>query len=453
MSRPYPSYKESGVERIGHIPAHWQALPLKRRFKVVGGSTPKSEDESLWDGGIVWVTPADLSGRDSLFLNISARTITEAGLASCGTTLVPRQSIVLSTRAPIGSLAVAMVPLCTNQGCRALVRLDRAESLFFAYVLTVSKAALNVRGRGTTFLELSGDELGAFRVPVPPLEEQRAIAGFLDRETGKIDALVAEQRRLIALLKEKRQAVISHAVTKGLDPTAPMKPSGIDWLGDIPAHWSITKLGRLTTAMCDGPFGSGLKSEHYTESGVRVVRLQNIRPRAFDGTDAAFIDPVYYETSLSGHDVRSGDLLIAGLGDDRNTVGRACVAPPDIAPAMVKADCFRFRLDLASIRPGFASLQLNTSAKCDAGVLSSGSTRSRISLSTMASRVVAFPPTGEQERIEEFAEQQTAKLDALISEAETAIALLQERRSALISAAVTGKIDVRGLAAGATEAA
>ena len=139
-----------------------------------------------------------------------------------------------------------------------------------------------------------------------------------------------EQRRLIELLKEKRQAVISHAVTKGLDPTAPMKDSGVEWLGQVPAHWRVLALGRITTAKCDGPFGSGLKSEHYTDEGVRVVRLQNIREDGFNDLDAAFIDPIYYSQELGDHDVRSGDILIAGLGDDRNTVGRACVAPSGI---------------------------------------------------------------------------------------------------------------------------
>src|SRR5437764_14872362 len=108
------------------------------------------------------------------------------------------------------------------------------------------------------------------------------------------------------------------------------KDAGNDWLGEIPSHWEIVSLGRLTLDRCDGPFGSGLKSEHYTDQGIRVVRLQNIRSDGFDDSDAAFIDDQYYHHSLSGHDVQQGDLLIAGLGDDRNTVGRACVAPAGI---------------------------------------------------------------------------------------------------------------------------
>ena len=138
---------------------------------------------------------------------------------------------------------------------------------------------------------------------------------------------MAEQERLIALLKEKRQAVISHAVTRGLNPAVPMKDSGVEWLGKVPTHWEVLPLARITADKCDGPFGSALKTEHYVDSGVRVVRLQNIAADAFRGTDSAFIGENYYQNELNGHDVKEGDVLIAGLGDERNVVGRACIAP------------------------------------------------------------------------------------------------------------------------------
>jgi type I restriction enzyme S subunit len=292
-----------------------------------------------------------------------------------------------------------------------------------------------------------------FVLALPPLAEQYAIAAFLDRETGKIDALVAEQERLIALLKEKRQAVISQAVTKGLDPNVPMKDSGVAWLGQVPAHWEVTRLGRVTATKCDGPFGSGLKSEHYTECGVRVIRLQNIRMGHFDDTDAAFIDEEYFRVSLPGHDVQEGDLLIAGLGDDRNIVGRCCVAPAGVEPAMVKADCFRFRLFTQHALPAFMAMQLTAGSQFDAGMMSSGSTRSRIPLSVMATRSVALPPLAEQQELVEEIEARSRDFDTLTNEAHSAIAILRERRAALISAAVTGKIDVRGLVPPAEAAA
>jgi type I restriction enzyme S subunit len=219
------------------------------------------------------------------------------------------------------------------------------------------------------------------------------------------------------------------------------KDSGVQWSGDVPAHWILTRLIRIAVSRCDGPFGSGLKSEHYTDDGARVVRLQNIRAGVFDGTDEAFVDLVYFESELAGHAVVEGDILIAGLGDERNTVGRACVAPAGIAPALVKADCFRFRLDREVAHPGFVSAALNAGSVSDAGIMATGSTRSRISLSVMGSRRLALPPLTEQSAIAAFLDRETAKIDALVEEQKRLIELLKEKRQAVISHAVTKGLD------------
>jgi type I restriction enzyme S subunit len=281
---------------------------------------------------------------------------------------------------------------------------------------------------------------------LPDSAEQQAIADFLDRKTAKIDDLVAEQERLIALIEEKRLAVISHAVTKGLDPRSPMKDSGVEWMGRVPQAWAETALKRVAIAMCDGPFGSGLKSDHYVASGVRVVRLQNIKVNEFAASDAAYVDEEYFRTELGRHEVTAGDLLVAGLGDDRHAVGRACVAPPEIGPAMVKADCFRFRLDRAVALPRFVAMQLSAGAEFDAGRMSTGSTRSRIPLSVMGTRPLLLPSVPEQQAIMAFLDGDETRFNAMKAEATRNIGFLKERRSALISAAVTGKIDVHSIA-------
>lgn len=218
---------------------------------------------------------------------------------------------------------------------------------------------------------------------------------------------------------------------------ADYKDSGIEWLGEVPGHWDVIRLGRFTKERCDGPFGSGLKSEHYVDDGVRVIRLQNIRENRFYDGDAVYVDRNYYDNEISGHDVIAGDILIAGLGDERNPVGRACVAPEGIAPAMVKADCFRFRIDAEAALPAFIAAQLTASAVAVAGVLSTGSTRSRIPLSVMTSRPVAIPPIAEQTAIVAFLNRETARIDGLIAEQERLIALVKEKRQAVISHAVT----------------
>jgi type I restriction enzyme S subunit len=294
----------------------------------------------------------------------------------------------------------------------------------------------------TTVKHLSSNDVRKIRVGAPPEPEQRAIAAFLDRETARIDALVAKKERLIELLQEKRTALITRAVTKGLDPTVPMKDSGVEWLGEIPAHWDCLALSRVTRSRCDGPFGSGLKSEHYSADGVRVVRLQNIGWTVFDDADRAYIDREYALT-LGDHGVVGGDLLIAGLGDEAHPVGRACVAPQDIGNAMVKADCFRFRLETHRVVPRFAAYQLSVTASAAAGSLATGATRARMNLTTTATRKLALPPLEEQQVLVDVVDRESRRIDALIAKVRDAIDRLKELRTALISAAVTGKIDVR----------
>jgi len=218
----------------------------------------------------------------------------------------------------------------------------------------------------------------------PPLEEQTAIAAFLDRETGKIDALIAEQEKLLTLLAEKRQATISHAVTRGLNSNAPMKNSGIPWIDGVPEHWEVISLNLLSIDKCDGPFGSGIKSDHYTDYGAMVIRFQNIKHGIFNIGVPVFLSQEYFENSLTGHSVIERDVLIAGLGDGNNLLGRACVAPPGLGSALVKADCFRFRIDESRAFPLFIARQLSAGAAYDAGILSTGTTRSRIPLGAMS---------------------------------------------------------------------
>lgn len=436
----YPKYKDTGVDWLGDMPDHWQTKPLWalfRRTKRTGYS-----DERLLsvyrDYGVV---PKDSRDDNN---NKPSEDLSPYQLVQPGDLVINKMkawqgSVAVSLHRGIVSPAYFVFEALHNENSRYLHYLLRSVRYITGY-MTVSK------GIRVNQWDLDPQYHATMPVLVPPIDEQTGIAKFLDRETAKIDDLVAEQERLIALLKEKRQVVISHAVTKGLNPDVPMKDSGVEWLGEIPEHWSVTELRRVTLDKCDGPFGSGLKSEHYVEEGVRVIRLQNIKSGAFDGRSAAFISSQYYNDELGDHSVEENDLLIAGLGDGSNPVGRACVAPNGIEPALVKADCFRFRLNLAVIVPDYAAHQLSISAFFDAGRLSSGTTRSRIPLSVMATRKVALPPTLEEQReIMELVGKTVAKIDTLVERAVTAIALLNERRSALISAAVTGKIDVRGL--------
>jgi len=198
----------------------------------------------------------------------------------------------------------------------------------------------------------------------------------------------------------------------------------------------------VTLSRCDGPFGSGLKSVHYTADGVRVIRLQNIGWTNFIDEDRAYIDEGY-ALELGDHSVVTGDLLIAGLGDEHHPVGRACVTPDSVEPAMVKADCFRFRLDRKRAEPLFVAYQLSASATAAAGSMATGATRARMNLTATARRTIALPPIGEQQAIVDILDGEATRLKSIENKIRAAIDRLRELRAALISAAVTGKIDVR----------
>ncbi|SEO71457.1 restriction endonuclease subunit S [Pseudomonas sp. ok266] len=434
MSFPaYPIYQYSGNEWIGVIPDHWSESPLKRVFKIEGGSTPPP-DEANWDGDIAWVTPADLSGLSSLYLQSSKRTITAAGLASCGTALLPAGSLILSTRAPIGSLAIAMINMCTNQGCKGLVPKPTTSAAYFAFVLLAAKDELNNRGRGSTFLEISGDELSRFTVPEPPYAEQTQIARFLDHETARIDALIEEQQRLIGLLKEKSQAMISHAVTKGLNPTVPMKDSGVEWLKEVPAHWKKRRLKNISPFITVGIVVN--PSEYVADEGLPFLYGGEVKEGFIDVEKARKISP---EDSARNRKtmLEAGDIVTMRVGYP----GLTAVVPPECAGGncasvmLVKRGAFDSRWLCAVMNSRLVRQQVE--------VVQYGAAQKQFNIADAIEFWMFEPPLSEQTALAIFIEQQSQVFEELMEEASSSMRLLKERRSALISAAVTGKIDVR----------
>ena len=299
-----------------------------------------------------------------------------------------------------------------------------------------AKSCFAVLANGLTRVGLGQYELDNVELPFPPIAEQTAIAAFLDRETGKIDELVAEQRRLMELLKEKRQAVISHAVTRGLNPAAPLKPSGIEWLGDVPKHWEVGPLKR---------YWSVTDCKHVTaefvEDGIPLASIREVQSRWVALENAKCTTEHFYDLLIEGGRCPSpGDLIFS-----RNaTVGEVAQVPAVHPRFAMGQDVVLLR----KLSPEYSSdyLQHVTRSPIIIQQLANmmiGSTFKRINVEEIRSFVVPSPPLAEQAEIAAFLEIETAKLDTLTAEAQRAIDLLQERRTALISAAVTGQIDVR----------
>jgi len=214
---PNVKMKDSGIEWIGEIPEHWEIKPLKRIFKIVNGGTPSSSEESYWNGDITWIKPNDLSNLTEIYIKDSERKITKDGLHNCSAKIVPKGSIVISTRAPIGYVAIAGVDLCTNQGCKSLVAINKVNPKYFYYWISSISFYLNVLGQGTTFMELSNNNLSMVELLIPLLSEQEKIASFLDQKTAEIDDLIFDINTQIQKLKEYRQSLISEAVTGKID--------------------------------------------------------------------------------------------------------------------------------------------------------------------------------------------------------------------------------------------
>ncbi|MCG5541613.1 MULTISPECIES: restriction endonuclease subunit S [unclassified Halorhodospira] len=443
MSFPaYPEYKDSGVEWLGQVPSHWSVVQVRRLFRLINGATPPSGYDEYWGGDITWVTPEDLSKIEANQICASKRTLSEQGYRACGFQLIQAGSIAVSIRAPVGYVAIAGVPLCVNQGCRGLVPSRDIDSRFYMYWILACREILQSLSGGSTFQELSSNVLAAVPTVWPSSDEQEKIATFLDYETARIDALIEEQQRLIELLKEKRQAVISHAVTKGLDPDVPMKDSGVEWLGEVPAHWELVPLSRVLNSIEQG-WSPSADSDPALLREWGVIKLSAIRSGFFVEEKNKRL-PEGFSPRLD-LEIKAGDLLIT-RANTPELVGDACVVREQPAARLIFSDLvYRLRAS-ESIDPLFLCYCLISDVgRVQFQIHARGSSMSmaKISHEHIKQCMISLPPLDEQRRIVSIIDEHLARISELSSAGRKTVELLEERRSALISAAVTGKIDVR----------
>lgn len=448
MSRfsPYLELKRTNVDYLKEAPAHWSEMQLCRAVswndEVVQEGLDDEEKIRYVDISSVSHMEGITQATEMKFADAPSRARRKAKegdvvVSTVRTYLKAVARVTHDYRDCVFSTGFAVI-----RARPTAVHSDYLEWLMLNELLIQN---IEAHSEGLSYPAINASALVKLKTVFPPINEQAQISSFLNRETARIDTLIAKKTRFIELLKEKRQAVITKAVTKGLDDSVELKDSRVKWLGLVPSHWVVAQLSRVTQSRCDGPFGSGLKSHHYTSDGVRVIRLQNIGFAEFKNDNAAFVSYEHWEETLGrGHAVTPGDLLIAGLGDDNNPLGRACTAPEEIGDALVKADCYRFRLDPQKAFSKFFAFLLSATSKAECGFMATGATRDRLNLGLASSRVVAFPPSvEEQKEIVAYIESKVRQINLLLSRTERSIELLKEHRAALITAAVTGKIDVR----------
>ena len=435
----YSCYKYSGIEWLGEIPSHWDVAATKRPCHVINGGTPKSGESRYWDGEITWVTPEDLGHLNQRYIRSSKRKLTLEGQESCSTTIIPEGSLILSTRAPIGHIGIADVDLCTNQGCRGLVFKNEHSEVYHYFQFSAYRTTLGEFGQGSTFTELSADHLGYFNLALPPLQEQRAIAAFLDRETAIIDALAAKKEQLIKLLQERRASLISRAVTRGLDPDVPMKKTGVEWIGEIPAHWEIKRL-KFAVTLNPAPIET-----RNLDDAIEVSFVPMETVGEYGGLELSTTKPL--KDVYNGYTYfREGDVLIAkitpcfenGKGAVASgLVNKIAFGTTELHILRVKETLDRYFLFYLTMGDAFRRLG-------EAEMYGTAGQK-RVPESFVLNLVHPLPPLPEQRAIVDFLDCETARIDTLVARIEEAIDRLKELRQALISAAVTGKIDVRNL--------
>ncbi|GDY12843.1 hypothetical protein LBMAG53_17210 [Planctomycetota bacterium] len=414
MSFPrYPAYKDSGVEWLGEVPEHWEVKPLRRLVEKTNAG--EVIDRTYWGGSKELLYTCALQPLDcdyEGFPDWKRTTLNDLLLTRNGTPYVHK---------PVYNAIYTNV-------VQRITLLPGEDRNFIAIALGCSSE--NLRGYGVSIESLNYDMWKGLPIAIPPLPEQTRIAAFLDRETAKIDGLVAEQQRLIDLIKEKRQAVISHAVTKGLNPAAPMKPSGIEWLGDVPAHWEIRKVSHLFRAG-KGKNGQMLTKEYCAANeGDFPVYSGQTENDGVMGTWNQFEFDFEGAGVLFSTTVGSGKVMTLKHLYGKFSLSQNCMVIWPTSDVCLTRFYFYHFQPLFDVERSLIPQHMQASFRME----------------DLYSYIIAVPPVDEQHAIAGFIDLRTRDFDALTAEAQRAIDLLHERRTALISAAVTGQIDVRHLA-------
>lgn len=426
MSFPrYPAYRDSEDPMIGQVPKHWTKTALKRLANYQNGYPFKPED---WgDSGRPIIRIAQLTG--------GAEPDRYAGIVD-ERVAVYEGDLLFSWSATLDSFFWQGEPAWLNQHIFKVTPSTESTNGFLYFLIKFWAPKLaDVDAHGSTMRHIKKESLGQ-RLFVPPIDEQRSISAFLDRETAKIDALVAEQEKLIALLQEKRQAVISHAVTKGLNPNVHLKDSGVEWLGEVPFHWSVKAIKWLSPVL-RGASPRPIEDPKYFDDDGEYAWVRIADSTASTGMLTETTQRLSALGSSLSVKLEIGQLFVSIAG----TVGKPCITA--IKACIHDGFVYFPRLQ---INPKFL-FRIFEAGVCYGGLGKMG-TQLNLNTDTIGSIRIAVPPPEEMTEVLSFIDRETAKLDTLMTEARTAITLLQERRTALISAAVTGQIDVRGLVGG-----
>lgn len=432
--KAYPEYKDSGVEWLGVIPKGWTISKVKYLAPFQVGWTPPTKNDANFIGDNLWVNISDLKDK---FISSTAKCISDKAAKEASMDITPRGSLLYSFKLSVGAVSFAGCDLYTNEAIASF--LDQAQLplsyLYYALpIFIIENASTNIYGAKILNQELIKNSF----LLAPSHSEAKKVAQFLDHETAKIDNLIEKQQQLIELLKEKRQAAISHAVTKGLNPDVPMKDSGVEWLGEVPEHWAIKPLRYL--GECQN--GINIGAEAFGLGFPFVSYGDAYKNRVLPDNGSGLVQSTAEDRRK--YSLLRGDVLFTRTSETIEEIGFASACVKSIENACFAGFLIRFRpksseLCIEYSKYYFSNQLLRIFFTKEMNLI----TRASLSQDLLKTMPVVIPPVDEQIKISELLDNISEKFDQLQLLGEEQIKYLQERRTALISAAVTGKIDVR----------
>ncbi len=425
----YDSYKPSGVEWMGDIPSHWKVIKLKyKTSSIQSGGTPASGNESFYsEDGVPWVAIADMSNTDYVY--DTEKRVTEEGIKDKSLTIFPEGTILYSIYATLGKVAILKTPATINQAILAIALNKDYNQAFLKYNFKAMEKYVFSQSNGNTQYNLNAEKVSNFLLVDCSLAEQTAITEYLDVKCAKIDNVVAVQQKRIELLKELKQSVITHAVTKGLDKNVNMKDSGVEWIGEVPEEWKVMKTSWIFKIGSGTTPKSGNKSYYSEDCGFNWLQTGDLNDGRITETSKKITQKALVECNLKTY--RKGSLVIAMYGA---TIGKVGIL--DIETTVNQACCVLNKTNNIDEIYAFYLFQAEKPTLLREAY---GGGQPNISQDIISCQKIPVPPLTEQTVIVDYLSRKCALIDRQIAKVEKQIELLNEYKQSVITECVTGK--------------
>lgn len=439
--KPYPSYKDSGIKYLGVIPKHWEIYKLAHVVSKISNGFVGITSGIMVNSGVPYIQGIHIKNNTIKFTPTGDYYVSESWSNEHKKSVLEEDDILIVQTGTIGEVAIVPKEF-HSANCHALIILRSITSIVYPRFLLWSLASDFGKNSfysiktGEILLHLNSTRVNGLKIPIPLLSEQTQIARYLDYKTQQIDDLIAKKERLIELLKEERIAIINHAVTKGLDPNVPMKDSGIEWLGEIPEHWSIVKLSYVVKIK-DGTHDTPKPVEVNIDKCFPLITSKNIKSNKIDFNNVYYISEFDHENIKKRSEVNINDIIMPMIG----TVGNPVIVNTEIEFSIKNLALFKYS-DM--VHNEFLCHFLDswvTNTQFD--LFQRGGVQNFVSLEILRSLKLLYPPMAEQKKVAEYLNMKLCEVEKSLSIIINEIDLLIEYKTSIINEVVTGKVDVR----------